>query len=161
MKIRSLFAAALVLSSGAAFAAPVDIQVDVQATIPSSTSLDVYDVGGWAATPLTMAYNRTTEALSPVSGPLSLKGGVGAVAAYLNFPPVLVSGSDNIAMNVTVGGVALPVGNAAPAEVATAPQALTGIQKEFQATAAAAPAGGYAAGNYNGQIHMTFDTVAP
>ena len=161
MKIRSLFAAALVLSSGAAFAATTDLQVDVQATIPSSTALDVYDVGNWASTPLTMAYNRDTEALAPVTGPLQIKGGVGAVSAYLNNAPMLVSAGDSIDMAVTIGGVALPVGNATVVQVASAADALAGVRKEFQATAAAAPTTGYTAGNYTGLIHMTFDTVAP
>ena len=161
MKIRSLFAAALVLSSGAAFAATTDLQVNVLATIPASNGLDIEDVGGWSLNPQTMVYNRTAETLAPVTQPLRIKSGIGAVTAHLSYAPTLVSGGDSIPVAVTIGGLTLPLGGAAAVEIATQAQALAGIDKEFQATAAAAPAGGYIAGNYNGLIHMTFDTVAP
>ena len=161
MKIRSLFAAALVLSSGAAFAATTDLQVDVLANIPASNGLDIEDVGGWALNSQAMAYNRDADTLAPVKGPLRIKSGIGPVTAHLSYAPTLVSGGDSIPLAVTIGGLTLPLGGAAAVEIATQAQALAGIDKEFQATAAAAPTGGYLPGNYTGRIHMVFDSVAP
>lgn len=161
MKIRSLFAAALVLSSGAAFAATTDLQVNVLATIPASNGLDIEDVGGWSLNPQTMVYNRTAETLAPVTQPLRIKSGIGAVTAHLSTAPKLVSVGDSIDMVVSIGGLTLPLGSVAPVEIASEAQALAGIDKQFQVAAAAAPTGGYAPGNYTGIVHMVFDSVAP
>lgn len=161
MKIRSLFAAALVLSSGAAFAATSELQVDVLATIPASDGLDIEDVGGWAVIPQAMVYNRGADTLAPVNQPMRIKSGIGPVTAHLNHAPVLLSGGNEIPMVVAIGGLTLPLGGAAAVEIATQAQALNGINKEFRATAAAAPTGGYIPGNYTGRIHMMFESVAP
>lgn len=161
MKIRSLFAAALVLSSGAAFAATSELQVDVLATIPASNGLDIEDVGGWAVNPQAMVYNRDAGTLAPVNQPLRIKSGIGPVTAHLNHAPLLLSGGDTIPMVVAIGGLTLPVGGAAAVEIASEAQALAGINKEFRVTAAAAPTTGYVPGNYTGRIHMMFESVAP
>ena len=162
MKIRSLFAAvAVILSSSAAIAAPVSFDLDVYATVPSSTALDVWDPTGWSASKSEMVYERGPKTFKPVKGPLEIKGGVGSVEAYLTFAPQLLDGSKSIDMNVTVGTVALAVGAGAAVEVVSASDAVAGVRRELSITAAAAPTGGYLVGNYEGPVHMVFDTKAP
>jgi hypothetical protein len=156
-----ILGAALIFSAGVASAAPISLDVDVTAYIPSSTSLDVYDVGGWASAPLAMNYDRINKTLSAVGGPLQIIGGTTGVEAYLSFAPQLVSGADSIPLLVSVGGVGLAVGSAAAVQVATAAEAAAGKRVQLVVAAAPATGTGYATGTYSGPVHMLFDSVPP
>ena len=159
MKVVSLFSAALFFSSSAALASPVDFQVDVSAFIPVSDGLDISDVGGWASRPMVLNYNRGSEVLEPARGALEMKSGIGAITAYLNYPPKLVSGADVIDMDVSIGGVELKTGSAAAVEVANKADAAAGKRADLLVAAVAPGSTGYEPGNYMGIVHMTFESI--
>lgn len=158
MKIRSLFAAAMIVSSSAAFAAPIPIDVTVNAVIPSDTGLDVHDVTGWSASPMTMVYERTSKTLGTVGGPVSIKGGTTAVKAYLVSAPEMVSGGESIPLTVKVGTFDLAVGSTASVEVVSAADVVAGKQVQF-VIGAGTVAGGYKEGNYQGIVRTLFESA--
>ncbi|NBF14551.1 CS1 type fimbrial major subunit [Pseudomonas paraversuta] len=158
MKIRSLFAATLLASSSAAFAAAVPFDLNVKAIVPSATGLAVWDNTGWSTSDLNMAYDHNVKDFKTVGGPLNIKGGTTAVKSYLVFEPKLLDASEVIDMEVKVGGVALKVGSAAAVDVATAAEATAGAIKEVQISAIE-PATGYKEGSYAGAVHMMFESA--
>lgn len=161
MKMRSLLAAAMVVSSTAAFAAPIPFDIDVSASVPDTSGLDVYAVGGWDTAPLKMSFNRDTGALGTVGGQLSIKGGGEGVEAYLVDAPVMISGSNRIGLTAAIGGVALKMGATNKVEVASKTEAAAGKRAQLVIAAAAAPTGGYAVGEYAGPVNIMFDSMPP
>lgn len=158
MKIRSLFAAAMVVSSSAAFAAPISLDATVNAVIPSATGLDVYAVNGWNTIPLQMDYDRTAKTLGTVGGAVSIKGGTKEVNAYLVSAPVMVSAGESIPLTVTVAGLPLAVGSAAAVEVVNAADVVGGKQVQF-VIGAGPVTGGYKEGNYQGVVNTMFEAA--
>lgn len=154
-------AAALMLSPAAAMAEEFPLQVTVEAFVPAPGGLQVSPVGDWAGVTQEMRWNLATQKLDPIQQQVDIKSGLGAITAYLTTDAVLASAANTINLTVSVAGKVLPVGSATPAEVATVAEALASKRAAVEIVAAAAPAGGYAQGNYQGNVFMMFESVAP
>jgi len=89
---------------------------------------------------------------------MEAKSTIGAITGYLTNPAVMASGSDNIALSVKLGGVAL---STTSVEVIKADDAKTGKLLELEVIPADAPVTGYKPGNYQGVVNMIFESEAP
>ena len=154
-------AAALMFSPAAAMAEEFPLQVTVEAFVPSPNGLQISPVGDWAGITQNMRWNLATQTLDPINQQLDMKSGLGAITAYLTTDATLASAANTIAMNVSVAGKPLAVGSAAAVEVASAAEALASKRAAVEIVAAAAPTGGYKQGNYQGNVFMMFESVAP
>ncbi len=142
-----------------AFAAdPIEKQVQVIAQVPTDAFF-VEPVGGnWMNDPQEMAWNSYQAKLDPIRKELQVKSTVGPISAYLVSPAVIVSGTNNIGLDVKVGDTMLQT---TPSEVVSESQAAPGTIIGFEVAAQAAPVGGYEPGNYQGLVSMIFETAAP
>lgn len=154
-------AAALMLSPAAAMAEEFPLQVTVEAFVPSPTGLQISPVGDWAGVTQEMRWNLASSKLEPIQQQIDVKSGLGAITAYLTTEAVLASAANTIALAVNVAGQELKVGSAAAVEIASEAEAAASKRAAVEIVAAAAPTGGYAQGNYQGNVFMMFESVAP
>ncbi len=140
-------------------AAPVALNFDVEATIQTSSFYVIPD-GNWNTRPVVLNHDPVADVLKPASVGLRAKNTEGGINAYLEAPATLsqISGSGNIPLNITVGGVALAVGAANAAEVLSAGDAA--IEKGLNVDITPAAPSGHAPGNYSGSVLMMFDASA-
>lgn len=153
--------AATLLSPAIALAEQHNLQVSVEAQVPSPDGLQISPVGDWAGVTQRMNWNIATQTLDPIQRQLNMKSGLGEIKAYLTDAALLTSGANSIEMNVSVHGKALTVGPTTPAVILTDVEAAAGRQVDVRIAAAAAPVGGYVAGTYQGNVFMMFESVAP
>lgn len=160
---RSLIATALVLMSASAFAETYPLQVNIQATVPSSNGLVVSPVGDWGSTTQIMQWNPARDQLDRLDRQVFIKSGLGAVNAYLTggSAPMLTFGDKSIELTVALNGKDLAEGATGAAEVLSSTEAAAGKTVNFSVTADGAPAGGYTAGTYNGVIFAMIESSAP
>ena len=157
MKMLSLFPA-LLLASGSLMAAErIEHTVTVTAQIPTE-HFYVQPVGDWMSTPQKLTFNPFSQKLDPLAKQLEMKSTIGPIRGYLVYPPKLVSGKDNIDLNVKVAGTELTTTSA---ELVNLADANAGKQVDLEITAAAAPVDGYKPGNYQGIVSMMFESEAP
>jgi len=157
MKMLSLFPA-LLLASGSLMAAErVEHTVTVTAQIPTE-SFYVQPVGNWMNTPQQLTFNPFSQTLDSLNKEMEMKSTIGSIKGYLVYPPTIVSGKDNIDLSVKVAGVVLTTTSA---ELLAQADANTGKQVGLEIIPAAAPAGGYKPGNYQGIVSMMFESEAP
>ncbi|MDX7874650.1 CS1 type fimbrial major subunit [Aeromonas veronii] len=157
MKMLSLFPA-LLLASGSLLAAErIEHTVTVTAQIPTERFY-VQPVGYWMNTQQQLIFNPFSQKLEPLVKQLEMKSTIGPIKGYLAYPPKIVSGKENIDLNVKVAGVELTTTSA---ELLNLADANTGKQVELEIIPAAAPAGGYRPGNYQGVISMMFESESP
>ncbi|WP_369987168.1 CS1 type fimbrial major subunit [Pseudomonas xanthosomatis] len=144
------------LAAGSAFAnQTVSKSVDVIANIPTATFYVEPD-GTWMTQPQELVYNAVTGELRPFDGQrMVARSTTGAIQARLDNTPVMTSGSDSIGLTVSVNNVALSTTNA---QILSAADADTPTFMPFKIGAVAAGTNGYAAGNYQGTVNMTFET---
>ncbi|HIE5355103.1 TPA: CS1 type fimbrial major subunit [Stenotrophomonas maltophilia] len=165
MNLKSIAAAALatlILSPAVASADPEQfpLQINVTATVPTSTGLQISPVGDWAGETQDLPWNMTTQRLEPVQKQIDMKSGLGAITAHLAYDAKLAADAGEMPMTVSVAGKALAVGPAAAVEVATEVEAAAG--KRALVSIAAAPVGGeYLQGNYSGTVSMMFESRSP
>lgn len=160
-KIALAAVAALTLTPAAAYAETFPLQFSVVATVPSPTGLQITPVGDWANTTQTMRWNMALNRLDPIQQQIDMKSGLGAITAYLTTDAVLTSAANSIGMTVAVAGKSLPVGPASAVEVATPVEAAASKRAAVLITAAAPTGPAYAQGNYQGNVFMMFESVAP
>lgn len=154
-------AAALMFSPAAAMAEEFPLQVTVEAFVPSPTGLQITPVGDWAGVTQSMGWNLATQTLNPINQQLDMKSDLGAITAYLTTDATLASAANIINLTVSVAGKELKVGAAAAEEVASQTEAAASKRAAVEIVAAAAPTGGYKQGNYQGNVFMMFESVAP
>ncbi|MBW8373990.1 CS1 type fimbrial major subunit [Stenotrophomonas sp.] len=154
-------AAALMLSPALALAEEFPLQVTVEAVVPSPTGLQISPVGDWAGRTQPMRWNLSTQRLDPIQQQIDMKSGLGAIEAYLSTDALLTSAANSIALTVTVAGKVLAVGAANKAEVASSIEAAASKRVDVTIAAAAPTGPGYAQGNYQGNVFMMFESVAP
>jgi hypothetical protein len=155
--------AALILTPVAAIAATEQfpLQITVEAVVPSSTGLQVSPVGDWAGQTQSMRWNIATQRLDPIQQQVDMKSGLGAITAYLTTDAMLTSAGNTIDLSVSVAGQELQVGASNAVEVATPVEAAASKRAAVAIVAAAAAAGGYAHGNYQGNVFMMFESGTP
>lgn len=151
----------LMLSPAAAMAEEFPLQVTVEAFVPAPGGLQVSPVGDWAGVTQEMRWDLASQKLSPIQQQIDVKSGLGAISAYLTTDAVLASAANTIDMSVTVAGKTLVVGSAGAVEIASAAEALASKRAAVEISPAAAPGGGYVQGNYQGNVFMMFESVAP
>ncbi len=163
MTIPCALTGALLLAPISALAAveQYPLQVTVEAVVPSPTGLQISPVGDWAGRVQSMRWNLATERLDPIRQQLDMKSGLGAIVAYLSSEALLTSAGNQIGLTVSVAGQELGVGAAAAAEVASATEAAASKRAAVEILAAAPDAGGYAQGNYQGNVFMMFESGTP
>ena len=154
-------AAALMLSPAAAMAEEFPLQVTVEAFVPAPGGLQISPVGDWAGVTQEMRWNLASSRLDPIQQQIDIKSGLGAITAYLTTDAVLASAANTINLSVNVAGKTLVVGSAGAVEIASVAEALASKRAAVEIVAAAAPTGGYAQGNYQGNVFMMFESVAP
>ncbi|SIR11307.1 fimbrial protein [Aeromonas hydrophila] len=159
MKVWIAAPLAMLMSANLMAAERVEHQVTVTAQIPTE-AFYVQPIGGdnWISTPQKLSYNPYTKKLDKLSKQMEAKSTIGAITGYLTNPAVMASGSDNIALSVKLGGVAL---STTSAEVIKADDAKTGKLLELEVIPADAPVTGYKPGNYQGVVNMIFESEAP
>lgn len=150
--------AALMLTPAVAMAEEFPLQVTVEAVVPTATGLQITDIGGWAGNIQRMGWNGT--GLDSIRQQLLIKSGLGDVTAYLSSPATITSGGNALQLAVEIAGEALPVGAATAPVVATDTEAAAGKSADI-VIAAIKPAGAYVQGNYQGNVFMMFESVAP
>ncbi|MEN5203155.1 CS1 type fimbrial major subunit [Stenotrophomonas sp. TWI700] len=154
-------AAAMMLSPAAAMADEFPLQVTVEAFVPAPGGLQISPVGDWAGITQEMTWDMSAQKLRPIQQQIDVKSGLGAISAYLTADPVLASAANTIKLTVDVAGKTLAVGSAGAVEIASTAEALASKRAAVEIIAAAAPNGGYAQGNYQGNVFMMFESVAP
>ncbi|WP_312328593.1 CS1 type fimbrial major subunit [Stenotrophomonas sp.] len=156
-------AAALILTPAAAMAATEQfpIQVTVEATVPSSTGLQISPVGDWAGQTQQMRWNIATQSLAPIQQQVDMKSGLGAINAYLTTEAMLTSAGNAIDLAVNVAGQELKVGAGNAVEVATSTEAAASKRAAVAITAAAPTGDGYVHGTYQGNVFMMFESGTP
>lgn len=147
------------LAAGSAFAnQTVSKSVDVFANIPTA-EFYVEPDGTWMTQPQELVYDVVTGALRPFDGNrMVARSTSGAIQARLDNAAIMTSGSDSIDLTVSVNNIALTTTNA---QILSAAEAGTRTFMPFKIEAVAAGANGYAAGNYQGTVNMTFETPLP
>lgn len=155
--------AALCLGPAVALAAveQFPLQVSVEAVVPSPTGLQISPVGDWAGRVQSMRWNLATERLDPIRQQLDMRSGLGPILAYLSSEALLTSAGNQIGLSVSVAGEQLRVGAAAATRVATATEAAASKRAAVEILAADPGAGGYAQGNYQGNVFLMFESGTP
>jgi hypothetical protein len=155
--------AALILTPVAAIAATEQfpLQVTVEAVVPSATGLQISPVGDWAGQTQSMRWNIATQRLDSIQQQVDMKSGLGAINAYLTTDAMLTSAGNAIDLTVSVAGQDLQVGASNAVEVATPVEAAASKRAALAIVAADADAGGYAHGNYQGNVFMMFESGTP
>ncbi|ENO3977955.1 CS1 type fimbrial major subunit [Aeromonas veronii] len=157
MKMLSLFPA-LLLASGSLIAAErIEHTVTVTAQIPTE-NFYVQPVGDWMNTPQKLAFNSFNNKLEPLAKQLDMKSTIGPIKGYLLYPSTIISGKESIGVTVKVAGVELTTSSK---DLLNQADANTGKKVGFEIIPAAAPAGGYKPGNYQGIVSMMFESEAP
>lgn len=152
------FAPILLLVSGSLVAAErVDHTVTVTAQIPTD-NFHVVPVGDWINTPQKLTFNPFSKKLDSLNKQIDIKSTLGGVKGYLVYPAVMNSGANSIGLVVKVAGKELTTTSA---EIMTAADSKTGKMVSFEVVPAAAPAGGYLPGSYQGVVSMVFESEAP
>lgn len=155
MKRLTLLALALIASTQALAADPIEKQVTVSATIPT-TAFYVEPYGGnWMNDVQELSYQPSSDTLAPVRKQLQAKSTVGPIEALLINDAAISNGPDNIALVVSIAGTPLST---------TAKKIMTDVTGmkilDFQVDATK-PAGGFKPGTYQGVVNMMFQTAAP
>ncbi|MBW3811402.1 CS1 type fimbrial major subunit [Aeromonas hydrophila] len=150
---------AVLVSTNLMAAERIEHEVTVTAQIPTE-AFYVQPSGSdnWMNSKQKLAYNPNTKKLDKLTKQLEAKSTIGSVTGYLTNPPVMASGSDNIALTVKVGGITL---STTSVEVLKADDAKTGKLLGLEVIPADAPVGGYKPGNYQGVLNMIFESEAP
>ncbi|MFP2505008.1 CS1 type fimbrial major subunit [Buttiauxella gaviniae] len=159
MKITTMTAAALLMTSSAAFAEPTQLQFDVEANIPSSNFYVIAD-GGWDSNIQKMGWDNVGEKLLNVNQNIKAKNTAGGISGYLASPAALyhVSETKEIPLTVSVGGSALPVGATGAPVLVT--EALATTERTLPLVVAPTAAADYTtAGDYHGVVTLMFDSV--
>ncbi|MFH6565763.1 MULTISPECIES: fimbrial protein [Pseudomonas] len=142
---------------------PVDVQIQLIASIPSDNFYVVPAETGWISVPQRMEWTPNMGTgygqLSTLRKAFDVKNSSGAIAARLTDAggPYLSSGTDVVPLYVHINNKEL---TATSQEFINATEAAAG--KRVDLTIAAADIGrDYAPGEYSAIVNMTFDAVAP
>ena len=162
VKLTVPFAVALAVGvlAGNAVAADtvVEHQVQLIATVPTSTFYVQPADAGWIGLPQRMEWNLVQETLDPMRKPFDIKHTSGSIQARLtDTEAYLSSGSNSIPLVVKFNDKVLS--STAPVEVANATDAAAGQRVNLEIAPGAKPSGGFTPGNYSGNVNMTFDAV--
>lgn len=152
--------AALALAAGSAFAADTSVEHQVQliATVPTSSFYVQPSDSGWIGLPQRLEWNLVQETLDQLRKPFDIKHTGGAIQARLtDTDAYLSSGSNAIPLVVKFNNKVLSA--TTPVEVASASEAAAGQRVNLEIAPGAKPAGGFAPGDYSGNVNMTFDAV--
>ncbi|KVH48397.1 CS1 type fimbrial major subunit [Burkholderia diffusa] len=153
---KTIVALALAAASGAAFAETQNFDVAVRASVPTE-DFHVTPVSWDVSEVQLMNFDALAGKLTPMNRQLHMKSTIGAITGQLVFPPTLSSGTNTIALDVTVNGKKLAVDSAN--EVVTETDAAAGKHTLMvvEAPGTTRPD----AGNYSGTIQMVFESVTP
>ncbi|WP_263260647.1 fimbrial protein [Pseudomonas sp. RIT-PI-S] len=155
-------AAALALGvfAGSAIAADtvVEHQVQLIATVPTSTFYVQPADSGWIGLPQRMEWNLVQETLDKFRKPFDIKHTAGSIQARLTDTDAYLSnGTNTIPLIVKFNDKVLS--STTPIEIASASEAAAGQRVNLEIAPGAKPAGGFAPGNYSGNVNMTFDAM--
>jgi hypothetical protein len=155
MKKLTLLALAMLASTQALAADPIEKQVTVSAVIPT-TAFYVEPFGGnWMNDVQELGYQPTTDTLLPVRKQLQAKSTVGPIEALLINDAAISNGPDSIPLVVSIAGTTLTT---------TAKPIMTDVTAakilDFQVDAPK-PSGGFKPGTHQGVVNMMFQTAAP
>lgn len=158
----SPLAVALVLgmSAGTAVAADdvVEHQVQLIATVPTSSFYVLPADSGWIGLPQRMEWNLVQETLDRFRKPFDIKHTAGSIQARLTDTEAYLSnGTNTIPLVVSFNNKVLS--STTPVEVASASEAAAGQRVTLEIAPGAKPAGGFAPGEYSGNVNMTFDAM--
>jgi hypothetical protein len=110
---------------------------------------------------LNLAWDSVAEKLTPVTKQFLMKSTLGPIEASLVAPATLANTSatrvDPIKLDITMDGKLLSTTSVTVSEKT---EALSGKLANFT-VAALAPADGFVPGSYQGNVYLTFDSVAP
>lgn len=155
MKKLTLMALARIASTQAMATDPIEKQVTVSATIPT-TAFYVEPYGSnWMNDVQDMGYNAINDSLMPVNKQLMAKSTVGPIEALLLNDATISNGADSIALVVSIAGVPL---NTTAKPIVTDATAQKILDFKVDATK---PAAGFKPGTYQGVVNMMFQTKAP
>ncbi|WP_321167801.1 MULTISPECIES: CS1 type fimbrial major subunit [Aeromonas] len=151
------FITTLLVSLSSLAAERVTHTVTVTAQIPTGTFY-VLPVGDWMSSQLKLSVNPSSQKLEPIVKELNMKSTIGPIKGFLSYPPVIVSGANNIGLTIKVAGVELTTTST---ELLNLADARVGRQGSIEFIPAAGPTGGYIPGNYQGIVSMIFESEAP
>lgn len=155
MKKLTLLALAMIASTQAMAADPIEKQVTVSATIPTTTFYVEPYGSNWMNEVQEMGYNAISETLMPVNKQLMAKSTIGPIEALLLNDAAMSNGADSIALVVSIAGTTL--GTAAkPIMNDTTGQKVLDFKVD-----ATKPAAGFKPGTYQGVVSMLFQTATP
>lgn len=147
------------LTTTAAWAAdPIEKQVQVIATVPTGQFYVEPVGGGWMNDPQELPWNSFQSKFGTIDKQLQVKSTVGPIAAYLMSPAVISDGANAIDLDIKVAGKSL---STTSAEVVAATEAGAGAVVGFQVAAKDSATGNFAPGSYQGLVSMVFETAAP
>ena len=152
-----------VVGASQVFAAdPIEYQVQLIATVPSSSFYVVPASSGWIGQPQRMEWMDNPSAaggkLTSVDKEFDVKNSSGAISARLSDDEAyLYNGADKIDLNVSFNGKKLSTSSE---EVVSSLEA-NAWKRVRLLIAAAASTVPYAPGSYSGIVNMTFDAMPP
>jgi hypothetical protein len=146
--------ACLLALSGAAYAAPIEQDVQVKATVQAD-AFYIKPQTGWPTTPVQITFDPTTKKFSAHTMVLRVMNTVADVSAALAYPATVRETNTGAAidLDVLIDKAKLTV---TPATI----HALGVAEKTYQlsiSSSVAAPV----AGNYEGTVSLVFDAVVP
>jgi len=166
----SPLALALLTTLGAAqvsAADPVEVQVQLIATIPSTSFFVVPAETGWIGVAQRMEWTPSALSgrgkLSTLRKAFDVKNSSGAIAARLTDAggPFLSSGGEMIPLIVKFNDLELGTGDSQEFINATEAAAGKRVDLTIAAVDTGMAGGDYVPGEYSGIVNMTFDAVAP
>lgn len=143
---------------------PVDVQIQLIASIPSDNFYVVPAETGWISVPQRMEWTPNMGTgygqLSTLRKAFDVKNSSGAIAARLTDAggPYLSSGTDVVPLYVHINNKEL---TATSQEFINATEAAAGKRVDLTIAALDSPAYEYQPGEYTGIVNMTFDAVPP
>ncbi|RAI71958.1 hypothetical protein DOZ80_06540 [Pseudomonas fluorescens] len=149
----------LVLASTCAFAIRISETFDVSVTIPTAEFYVIPSDPDWIHLEQRLNWNPVTSELSPLRKQFDVKNENGGISARLHFEPYLSNGrdTDDIPLIVTFNNKRLTLDSD---EVISEMDGRTGKRVGLE-IAAVKPGDGYKSGDYYGNVHMIFESVAP
>jgi hypothetical protein len=149
--------AALFIAPASAMAATDTLTFDIEASVPTARQYVKFQDVNFGGSQQEMVWDRSTEQLQNISTTVLARNTEGNITAYLQDTAELAHDSEpdnNIPLNVTLQGTALPVGSVAAVEVVSSTDAAT----EKNLNLVVSPnTSTYAGGDYTGTVTMIFD----
>lgn len=151
--------AMLTLASTCAYAIRFSETFDVSVSIPTAEFHVIPSDPDWIHREQRLNWNPVTSELSPLRKQFDVKNENGAITARLYLEPYLSNGrdTDDIPLLVTFNQKRLSLD---PEVVISEMDGKAGKRVGLE-IAAVEPADGYKAGDYYGNVHMIFESVAP